>query len=138
MPGRTGNILIAAVLVAALSGICNSQESRQRSGQGQNPQKTRRTQRVVPMKEVQVSRAVAPASDRKRVVAPCFRRGVTQGENGENAKNNFLLISNLGEEGEDLAGRQGFEPRSDGPEPPVLPLDDLPALTEAYSRKSSR
>jgi hypothetical protein len=27
-----------------------------------------------------------------------------------------------------MAGRQGFEPRSDGPEPPVLPLDDLPAL----------
>jgi hypothetical protein len=25
-----------------------------------------------------------------------------------------------------MAGRQGFEPRSDGPEPPVLPLDDLP------------
>ena len=27
-----------------------------------------------------------------------------------------------------MAGRQGFEPRSGGPEPPVLPLDDLPAL----------
>ena len=26
-----------------------------------------------------------------------------------------------------MAGRQGFEPRSGGPEPPVLPLDDLPA-----------
>jgi hypothetical protein len=26
-----------------------------------------------------------------------------------------------------VAGRQGFEPRSGGPEPPVLPLDDLPA-----------
>ena len=26
-----------------------------------------------------------------------------------------------------LAGRQGFEPRLDGPEPPVLPLNDLPA-----------
>ena len=25
-----------------------------------------------------------------------------------------------------LAGRQGFEPRSSGPEPPVLPLNDLP------------
>ena len=29
----------------------------------------------------------------------------------------------------ELAGRQGFEPRSGGPEPPVLPLDDLPAPT---------
>ncbi len=28
-----------------------------------------------------------------------------------------------------MAGRQGFEPRSGGPEPPVLPLDDLPALS---------
>ena len=34
-----------------------------------------------------------------------------------------------------MAGRQGFEPRSGGPEPPVLPLDDLPALTATYSRK---
>ena len=33
----------------------------------------------------------------------------------------------LGGPREDLAGRQGFEPRSGGPEPPVLPLDDLPA-----------
>src|SRR5713101_5905892 len=27
---------------------------------------------------------------------------------------------------EELAGRQGFEPRYHGPEPRVLPLDDLP------------
>ncbi len=31
-------------------------------------------------------------------------------------------------EEKEMAGRQGFEPRSGGPEPPVLPLDDLPAL----------
>src|SRR5439155_1558617 len=39
-----------------------------------------------------------------------------------------------------LAGRQGFEPRFHGPEPCVLPLDDLPArrgkisLAESASR----
>ena len=27
----------------------------------------------------------------------------------------------------ELAGTQGFEPRLDGPEPPVLPLNDVPA-----------
>ena len=27
---------------------------------------------------------------------------------------------------QELAGRQGFEPRYHGPEPRVLPLDDLP------------
>ena len=30
-------------------------------------------------------------------------------------------------EGEEMAGRQGFEPRFHGPEPRVLPLNDLPA-----------
>ena len=37
-----------------------------------------------------------------------------------------------------MAGRQGFEPRSDGPEPPVLPLDDLPALTGILKNWISR
>ena len=27
-----------------------------------------------------------------------------------------------------MAGTQGFEPRLDGPEPPVLPLNDVPAM----------
>jgi hypothetical protein len=44
----------------------------------------------------------------------------------EKSKNNFLLISGLEDAEEDMAGRQGFEPRLSGPEPPVLPLDDLP------------
>jgi hypothetical protein len=30
------------------------------------------------------------------------------------------------DENRELAGRQGFEPRYRGPEPRVLPLDDLP------------
>jgi hypothetical protein len=37
-----------------------------------------------------------------------------------------------------LAGRQGFEPRSDGPEPPVLPLDDLPALGIILEKRMAR
>src|SRR4030042_5870046 len=37
-----------------------------------------------------------------------------------------------------LAGRQGFEPRSGGPEPPVLPLDDLPALREIVENRLYR
>src|SRR5690242_10590300 len=46
--------------------------------------------------------------------------------------------------GSDLAGRQGFEPRYRGPEPRVLPLDDLPvpgalarAGTSDYSRRKT-
>src|SRR4030095_13320620 len=39
-----------------------------------------------------------------------------------------------------MAGRQGFEPRYRGPEPRVLPLDDLPiddrAGTSDYSRSA--
>jgi hypothetical protein len=37
-----------------------------------------------------------------------------------------------------MAGRQGFEPRSDGPEPPVLPLDDLPALGAILEKQAQR
>ena len=37
-----------------------------------------------------------------------------------------------------MAGRQGFEPRSDGPEPPVLPLDDLPALGVIVEKRLAR
>src|SRR5215471_2697004 len=41
-----------------------------------------------------------------------------------------------------MAGRQGFEPRYRGPEPRVLPLDDLPieglALSEALKAAPSR
>ena len=37
-----------------------------------------------------------------------------------------------------MAGRQGFEPRSDGPEPPVLPLDDLPALGVILGKQAAR
>ena len=37
-----------------------------------------------------------------------------------------------------MAGRQGFEPRSDGPEPPVLPLDDLPALRVILEKQTGR
>ncbi len=57
MQSKTRTILSIAGLIAALSisGICVSQEPGQRQGQGQNPPKTRRTQRVVPMKEVQVA-----------------------------------------------------------------------------------
>ncbi len=55
----------------------------------------------------------------------------------ENRKNNLLLISGLGEGTEGLAGRQGFEPRSDGPEPPVLPLDDLPTGPVHYSMETT-
>jgi hypothetical protein len=57
MQRRTGSILMGAGLIAALSlaGICVSQEPGQKQGQGQNQPKTRRTQRVVPMKEVQVA-----------------------------------------------------------------------------------
>ena len=51
---------------------------------------------------------------------------VTRGDFAEKPKNNFLLISGLEDVEEDMAGRQGFEPRLSGPEPPVLPLDDLP------------
>ncbi len=29
-----------------------------------------------------------------------------------------------------MAGVQGFEPRLDGPKPPVLPLDDTPIIFE--------
>ncbi len=32
-----------------------------------------------------------------------------------------------------LAGKQGFEPRSRGPEPRVLPLDDFPTRGDAFS-----
>src|SRR6266571_432401 len=35
--------------------------------------------------------------------------------------------------GSDLAGRQGFEPRYRGPEPRVLPLDDLPVSVAALA-----
>jgi hypothetical protein len=45
----------------------------------------------------------------------------------EKSKTNFLSISGLEDSEDELAGRQGFEPRLSGPEPPVLPLDDLPA-----------
>src|SRR6202521_244513 len=38
---------------------------------------------------------------------------------------------------EDLAGRQGFEPRYRGPEPRVLPLDDLPVSAEALPRSGT-
>ena len=37
-----------------------------------------------------------------------------------------------------MAGRQGFEPRSGGPEPPVLPLDDLPALGVILGKRGGR
>jgi hypothetical protein len=50
----------------------------------------------------------------------------SRGDLEEKQKPNFLLISGLGDAGEDMAGRQGFEPRLSGPEPPVLPLNDLP------------
>src|SRR6185503_9022091 len=33
--------------------------------------------------------------------------------------------------GSNLAGRQGFEPRYHGPEPCVLPLDDLPVPADS-------
>jgi hypothetical protein len=36
--------------------------------------------------------------------------------------------------GINLAGRQGFEPRYRGPEPRVLPLDDLPIRCSGTSR----
>ena len=35
------------------------------------------------------------------------------------------------EELKKVAGIQGFEPRLDGPKPPVLPLDDIPITFEA-------
>ena len=44
--------------------------------------------------------------------------------------------------GNELAGRQGFEPRYRGPEPRVLPLDDLPvpvaAVADARTTHSSQ
>ena len=46
------------------------------------------------------------------------------------------VLDDAGIAGGSLAGRQGFEPRSDGPEPPVLPLDDLPTGPGLYSRKT--
>src|SRR5262250_78298 len=35
-----------------------------------------------------------------------------------------------------LAGRQGFEPRYRGPEPRVLPLDDLPVAVDATEERN--
>ncbi len=57
MQSKTRIILSIAGLITVLSisGICISQEPGQGQGQGQNPPRTRRTQRVVPMKEVQVA-----------------------------------------------------------------------------------
>ena len=51
---------------------------------------------------------------------------VTQADFEEKTETNLLLINGLNDEDDELAGRQGFEPRLSGPEPPVLPLDDLP------------
>ena len=61
----------------------------------------------------------------------------TRGNLEEKPKNNLLFISGLRDAGESMAGRQGFEPRLSGPEPPVLPLDDLPAaLRKQHLRES--
>jgi hypothetical protein len=62
----------------------------------------------------------------------------TRGDLEEKQKPNFLLISGLGDAGEELAGRQGFEPRLSGPEPPVLPLNDLPERPELIVGKRVR
>ena len=35
---------------------------------------------------------------------------------------------------QNMAGRQGFEPRLHGSEPRVLPLNDLPALTKGQAQ----
>ena len=48
---------------------------------------------------------------------------------GHEALVNLDLIC-AGDPGSNLAGRQGFEPRYRGPEPRVLPLDDLPTGCE--------
>ena len=54
-------------------------------------------------------------------------RDVTRPENAGKEDEKSFDPNELEGEEKDLAGRQGFEPRSGGPEPPVLPLDDLPA-----------
>ena len=56
----------------------------------------------------------------------------TPPQRGGDSEPNALKDRNLG----DLAGRQGFEPRFHGPEPRVLPLNDLPARAAVGLRTS--
>ena len=52
---------------------------------------------------------------------------ITQPKDEEGDDEKLLPTNSLVEPKEELAGRQGFEPRYHGPEPCVLPLNDLPA-----------
>ncbi len=60
---------------------------------------------------------------RSTTVSP---ESVTCMEIEESQQANLLDRGELEDQKNRLAGRQGFEPRLSGPEPPVLPLDDLP------------
>src|SRR5262245_21786164 len=57
----------ALVAALCLSGLCQAQEAGQPRGQGQDQTKSRRSQRVVPMKEVQV---VSPDGQVKFTLGP--------------------------------------------------------------------
>ena len=61
---------------------------------------------------------------------------VTPARNSQTEDRKALIAGRLESDEGKMAGRQGFEPRLHGPEPRVLPLNDLPAALVLNRRNS--